>query len=481
MSGKKISDEEIGKELEDRLDDDQDILDDDDYTVKVHREDYTVKRRFFDKGKALEAADSLRMDKRNIVEDNIEHDFVTLIDEEDDVDWDNLVDSGLKFHPPISDAAERKLEDTSNVAEELAAERAMVGNELDKTMTMGSRGKIDYPKIEPKKDDETIAEEVPGDIEVDVPGIDVPGIDEEDIDFDFDKKSGAEENDTEDDIDINDDEDFDDVFEGEDEFSEPEKVRHAKSGLPVAKIGVVVLVVVACIGLVLYFSRTPASVDPMPPVTVTKSVKTHKVVKTVKPPVEKIAEEIPLTVEETENTLAVNEPEQVDAMETEPETMEMPLPEVTIFHPYTLHISSYKSQAKADSEVRRIRKKGYNAYSAFINIPGKGVWHRIYAGYYDNFKKATQEVVLLKKKLREDAIVAKTIFAIQIGEIALKEDLSDLQNRLQDKGYSVYYIPVTDDEQYVRLLAGAYRKEVGAKGLYTNLSEDGFDVKIVKR
>ena len=480
MSGKKISDEEIGKELEDRLDDDdQDILDDDDYTVKVHREDYTVKRRFFDKGKALEAADSLRMDKRNIVEDNIEHDFVTLIDEEDDVDWDNLVDSGLKFYPPISDAAERKLEDTSNVAEELAAERAMVGNELDKTMTMGSRGKIDYPKIEPKKDDETIAEEVPGDIEVDV-----PGIDEEDIDFDFDKKSGAEENDTEDDIDINDDEDFDDVFEGEDEFSEPEKVRHAKSGLPVAKIGVVVLVVVACIGLVLYFSRTPASVDPMPPVTDTKSVKTHKVVKTVNPPAEKTAGEIPKTVEETkqaENTLAVNEPEQVDAMETEPETMGMPLPEVTIFHPYTLHISSYKSQAKADSEVRRIRKKGYNAYSAFINIPGKGVWHRIYAGYYDNFKKATQEVVLLKKKLREDAIVAKTIFAIQIGEIALKEDLSDLQNRLQDKGYSVYYIPVTDDEQYVRLLAGAYRKEVGAKGLYTNLSEDGFDVKIVKR
>ncbi len=505
MSDKKVIDDKIGKELEDRLDDDHhDILDEDDYTVKVHREDYTVKRRFFDKGKALEAADSLRMDKRNIVEDNIEHDFVTLIDEEDDVDWDKLVDSGLKFHPPISDAAEKKLEDTSNVAEELAAERAMVGSELDKTLTMGSRGKIKYPKIEKKKDvetaedTETADEEISAEIEVDMPG------DDEEIFFQYPRQNLSSESvdlkdsSVKDELEIDEDEVFEDeleidedeVFEDElkideDDVFEPVTGRHAKSGFSFMKIcGGVVFIILSCAALFFYFSGTPDQVDKKQPVTVNKTTTRVKIVKVAKPPVDGAVEEGSqgdAGSEQPENILTVDEPEQVEDMGPEPVEVEVVIPEVTKFHPYTLHISSYKSQAKADSEVSRISKKGYNAYSAYINIPGKGGWHRIYAGYYDDYKKATKEAGLLKMKLREDATVAKTIYAIQVGEIALKEDFSELKTRLRTKGYSVYYIPVTDDGEYFRLLAGAYRKEAGAKGLYTGLSEDGFDVKIVKR
>lgn len=458
MSDKDKLDDEIEQELEDRLEDSDDAAgDDDDFTVKVSREDYTVKRRFYDKGKALETADSLRMDKKNIVEDNIDHDFVTLIEDEDDVDWDNLVDGGLSFDPPISDAAQKKLDEASKVADELAAESALVESELDKTMTVSSKKKIDYPKIEPKEketgiEEEKISEAPAPDIEPDI----------EIDDFDGDET---------------DDEIIDETFEDE-EPGTPVKNTVGKTGGVVKKLAALLIVIAAVAGGY-YFISLPSGETETPPVVQKQPVAQKRVVTPEKMPVQPVPPK-PVRQPEPEKVVEKTAPAAVEAL-PEPVQPEVIIPEVKTHYPYTIHISSYKSQEKASLEVARFRKKGYNAFSAYIEIPGKGGWRRIYSGYYETFTQATAAAKKLKAKLREDAIVAKTLFGVQLGSVAEKSDLADIEKRLQAKGYSSYYIPLAPDGNYVRLFAGAYKKEADAKGLFDKLVKDGFDAEIVKR
>ncbi len=515
MSDKKKLDNEIEQELDDRLEDGQDVLEqDDDFTVKVHREDYTVKRRFYDKGKALETADSLRKDKENVVEDNIDNEFTTPVEEDEAVDWDKLVDGGLDFYPPISDAAEKKLEDASNVAGELAAESALVGDGLDITMSMESMKKIKYPKIEPKSklvgkktseiaaieiDEEMLGEDILDILDEEV--IDEDVIEEDSIEEDSIEEDAIEEDAIEEDSIEEDSIEEDSIEEGaieegaieedvieEDVIVASEKNKYAKSGSPVKKIMALCVVIIAVAGLY-YFLNIPPKVSNTIPVVNKQSVVQKKIVETEGSVSQPVPVKVDTVVETDKVEVVEEEVAEVEAVEEEvveveaapkPAQPEVGIPEITKHYPYTIHISSYKSQEKAASEVVRIRKKGYDAFSAFIEIPGKGVWRRIYTGYFEDYTKATAGVNELKTKMREDAIVAKTLFGVQLGLIAEKKDLVELANQLQAKGYSVYYLPVADGK-YVRLLAGAYKKESDASGLLEKLVEDGFDAAIVKR
>jgi len=465
LSDKTKLDDEIEQELEDRLDDSEEMFEtEEDFTVKVHREDYTVKRRFYDKGKALETADSLRKDKRNIVEDNFEQDFEKLVDADDDVDWDKLVDGGLDFFPPISDAAQKKIDDASKVAEELATESARVGNDLDKTMMMGSGKQLKYPKIEPKgqiveKEEIQLDDIDDSDLEIEDAGVIVIE-DLDEIDLDVLEEDVAVENEEE----TVDEEIMDDINTDDNSAEAPEKNKYGAKNSPVKKIMLLLVIVVAA-GLYYYFTLPPkAPVNE--PVAPEKIVVQQKVV----------------APENKEHAVALEKkeivPEPVKPVQLE---KEVAIPSVTKNYPYTIHISSYKSQKKAESEVVRLRKKGYDVFSALIEIPGKGGWRRIYTGYYENYTKATTALNDIKNKMREDATVAKTFFGVQIGSIAEKKDLADIETKLRGKRYTPYYLPVSADGKYVRLLTGAYKKEQDVSGLLNKLIEDGFDAEVVKR
>lgn len=478
MSDKTKLDDEIEQELEDKLDDSDEMFEtEEDFTVKVHREDYTVKRRFYDKGKAFETADSLRKDKRNIVEDNFEQDFDTPVDEDEDVDWDKLVDGGLDFFPPISDAAQKKIDDASKVAEELAEESARVGNDLDKTMTMGSGSNLKYPKIEPKgKTEEEIQlgdiDDSALELEIEDAGeIEVNDLGE--IDLDVSEEDIAVENEEE----SVDEEIMDDIEIDDNSVEAIEKNKYGAKSSPVKKIMLFLVVVVAA-GLYYYFTLPPKAPEKEPVVPVKTIVQRMPVVQK-----KVVAPEKPVAVPEKKPPVVAVEkrevvPEPVEPVQSKNDVI---IPSVTKNYPYTIHISSYKSQKKAESEVARIREKGYDAFSALIEIPGKGGWRRIYAGYYENYTKATAALTEFKKKMREDAAVAKTFFGVQIGSIAEKKDLTDIETKLRGKGYTPYYLPVSADGKYVRLLTGAYKKEQDISGLLNKLIEDGFDADVVKR
>lgn len=55
---------------------------------------------------------------------------------------------------------------------------------------------------------------------------------------------------------------------------------------------------------------------------------------------------------------------------------------------YTLHLSSYQDQAGAQKQVAKLTAKGVQARSEPVDIPGKGLWHRVLVGEFSSQDQA---------------------------------------------------------------------------------------------
>jgi cell division septation protein DedD len=73
---------------------------------------------------------------------------------------------------------------------------------------------------------------------------------------------------------------------------------------------------------------------------------------------------------------------------------------------FTIQIASLKDSGIADNMVSRLIKEGYPAYQSVGKIPGKGIWHRVQVGYFNNRKEADPALQRLKKE-KIDAIIVR--------------------------------------------------------------------------
>lgn len=420
---------------------------DDDFTVKVKREEYIVKRRFYDKDKALEEAETLRKDKRNLVEDNIEGQAFSIDDDGDEViDWDKLVDAGLEFDPPIAQAAEKKPgEPPVGLAEEVAKPR-IDDQVLEKTLLV-KRPKKEVPQA--AEPDENVE------------------------------------------------------FEGEEVQDEAVE---KKSKL----LWIILLFLVVCAGAGAYFALTNKSQPVKPP-----SFKIESTPKTAKAPIparpaaspaDEAVTETPVPAEKktpalkeptrealppelSKRPLPAQKPAPVAAeakpvqpvKQPEPPASKKTAPVVEDHFTHTVHVSSYKNRDRALSAVFQLKKKGYEAFAGTISIPGKGQWHRVYAGYLKDLDSAVQLSDQIKKETREDAVARKTPTAIQVGDTALLTDLKATLSKLDQKGYAANAVPLAPGSDMGRILTGAFKHDKEAATMLSNLKKDGFSAKTVLR
>ena len=64
---------------------------------------------------------------------------------------------------------------------------------------------------------------------------------------------------------------------------------------------------------------------------------------------------------------------------------------------FAFQVSSWKNKAKAESEVRKLKAKGYNAFVVEANVPGKGgIWYRVRVGYFNSIDEAQSSQRKLK-------------------------------------------------------------------------------------
>lgn len=446
--------EELEKELETGLANTPDEGQGDDFTVRVRREDYIVKRRFYDKDKALETAESLRRDRRNLVEDNLEGQALSSSDDDDDdekVDWDKLVDSGLVFDPPIAEAAEKKPGDEP----------------------IGLADDIPRPEVDDKILEKTLLVKRLRPLPIEEPV-------DEDVSFDGE-----------------DDEPVDD----------PVLQADAASGRKKRRLMPLFLIVVAVASAVVAYNMITRDGGPDHQVqapTPSRDRMTHPIPVSDPPPVAlPMPAAEPVTAPEPSTVSAppvpAVRPESVVkprpapvALAPEPEAAPMPespsasgpptAPVTVIDHfTHTVHVSSYRERDRANHAVALLRKKGHDAFTGVVRIPGKGDWFRVYVGYLTSLDEAKTLADTIKTQMREDTVPRKMPWAIQVGDTADLGTLDPLLQALRAKGYAVNTVPVTRNSDMVRILTGAFTSENEAATMVSLLIGDGFSPQVVQR
>jgi len=144
-------------------------------------------------------------------------------------------------------------------------------------------------------------------------------------------------------------------------------------------------------------------------------------------------------------------------------------------YPYSIYLGSYRSLDGAKEIVSVYQAEGLSAYWVKVNLGNKGIWYRIFTGYFGDRELA--EAFLNERKLTGGS-VRKTKYSNLIGVYSSKEALGNKSLILSKLGYSPYVIPGVYGKE---LHIGAFYAKEPAESQYQELSFNGIQSKIVER
>ncbi|MDY6973633.1 MAG: SPOR domain-containing protein, partial [Thermodesulfobacteriota bacterium] len=149
---------------------------------------------------------------------------------------------------------------------------------------------------------------------------------------------------------------------------------------------------------------------------------------------------------------------------------------MTIRYPYSLCIGSFKNLREVEDSLLAFEKKGLNPYWTRVDLGDKGIWFRVFTGFFSTREEADK--FRNTNKISEYRIL-KTAYTLQIGEYSSKEGLDHIISALKSTGCSPYFIG-NPNEKY-RLLIGAFVTQEAANELSHRVKETGTDCRIVSR
>lgn len=82
-----------------------------------------------------------------------------------------------------------------------------------------------------------------------------------------------------------------------------------------------------------------------------------------------------------------------------------PAPRFSTERPYTIQVASLRTPEDSNQMVKRLQKKGYSAYQAPIDIPGKGRWYRVRVGSFKDKTDAQKTMERLKSDKYQTMLV----------------------------------------------------------------------------
>lgn len=152
--------------------------------------------------------------------------------------------------------------------------------------------------------------------------------------------------------------------------------------------------------------------------------------------------------------------------------------------PFTVQISSSRSQKQSYRVAAMLRRTGYPAFTASVALKDQGVWYRIFIGSYATREEAEITRQDLEKDEIPDSIIRNMPYAIQIGSSGTLESFKNLREKLselQHMPYTSYVRDTTGDKQQTRLLVGAFESKEDAASLLTTLRTEGLTAMVVVR
>jgi hypothetical protein len=145
-------------------------------------------------------------------------------------------------------------------------------------------------------------------------------------------------------------------------------------------------------------------------------------------------------------------------------------------YPYSVYLGSYKTRERAAKAVSGYRKTGLSAYWVEVHLGDKGVWYRVFTGYFKDQKRAE---AFIKRKRIADAKTKRTKYSNLIGVYATESDAQKEFLALSRRGYSPYVIETNSGES--QLYVGAFYTQIGAERLHEELASKGIRSRVVER
>jgi cell division septation protein DedD len=150
--------------------------------------------------------------------------------------------------------------------------------------------------------------------------------------------------------------------------------------------------------------------------------------------------------------------------------------EIIRSYPYSVYLGSYQTRERAEKAIFEFQRKGLSPYWVEVYLGEKGVWYRVFNGYYKNREEAE---AFIKRKGLEDGKAKRTKYATLIGIFATERDAQQNFVSLSRLGYHPYVIDQANGESM--LFVGAFLTKKGAERLHKELESKGVHSRVVER
>jgi hypothetical protein len=145
-------------------------------------------------------------------------------------------------------------------------------------------------------------------------------------------------------------------------------------------------------------------------------------------------------------------------------------------YPYSIHATSYKSKEAAEVDTQLYRQMGLPSFWVKTDLRKKGVWYRVFCGYFKTAEAAQKEI---KEKQLQGARPYPCRHANFIGTYSSESQLEKKRQELVDHGYSPYVIRQDNGNRF--LFLGGYTLKRATEKFAFELSAKGIRSKVVKR
>jgi hypothetical protein len=151
-------------------------------------------------------------------------------------------------------------------------------------------------------------------------------------------------------------------------------------------------------------------------------------------------------------------------------------PEISARYPYSIYLGSYQTHEMAKKAISLHKEEGSPAYWSKVRLGDKGVWYRVYAGYFRNEAEAQD---FISRSQLKDAEVKLTRFAILLGVFPTRAEAEQKLSMMLELGFPAYAIP--EPQGKTGLYSGAFLTKEGADIALSELASKGVKASTVER
>lgn len=174
-------------------------------------------------------------------------------------------------------------------------------------------------------------------------------------------------------------------------------------------------------------------------------------------------------------------PPPVMLMETEawkiaPQDLDTAFQAYRTSYPYSIKLTYFKTQEEAVASLPAFRNLGLSPHWVKVDLGEEGVWHRVFAGYYESLGEAR---TVINSMGLTGAVAKETEYATLIQSYDTEQSAIAAVEGIRARGFSAYTVRGKDDGFYV--MVGAFYTRAGAEAQKQDLKSKGIESRIIER